>query len=79
MEVWAIEAYGAAHCLQEFLTVNPTMSPAGPRCTEADMSEEHFKGQSFESAGLSPRNLSKMFGAAELRALGVNIELIPDG
>ena len=33
MEVWALEAYGAAYVLQELLTVKPTTSRAGPRST----------------------------------------------
>jgi DNA-directed RNA polymerase subunit beta len=35
MEVWALEAYGAAYILQELLTVKSTMSRAGPRSTRA--------------------------------------------
>ena len=31
MEVWALEAYGAAYTLQEMLTVNRTMFLVGPR------------------------------------------------
>ena len=33
MEVWALEAYGAAYTLQELLTSSPTTSKGGPRCT----------------------------------------------
>jgi len=33
MEVWALEAYGAAYTLQEMLTVKSTTSPAARRCT----------------------------------------------
>ena len=33
MEVWALEAYGAAYTLQELLTVNQTTSRAARRCT----------------------------------------------
>ena len=33
MEVWALEAYGAAYTLQEMLTVNWTTLLAVPKCT----------------------------------------------
>jgi len=34
MEVWALEAYGAAYILQELLTRNPTMFTGAPRFTK---------------------------------------------
>src|SRR4029077_6714989 len=68
MEVWAIEAYGAAHCLQEFLTVKPD-DVAG----RAKMYEAIIKGETFSEPGI-PESFKVL--ARELRALGLNIELI---
>ncbi len=34
MEVWALEAYGAAYCLQELLTISPTTCLVASRCTK---------------------------------------------
>ncbi len=68
MEVWAIEAYGAAHCLQEFLTVKSD-DVAG----RAKMYEAIIKGETFSEPGV-PESFKVL--ARELRALGVNIELV---
>ena len=37
MEVWALEAYGAAYTLQEMLTVKSMMSPVVPKCTKISL------------------------------------------
>ena len=68
MEVWAIEAYGAAHCLQEFLTVK-----SDDVTGRAKMYEAIIKGETFSEPGV-PESFKVL--ARELRALGVNIELI---
>jgi DNA-directed RNA polymerase subunit beta len=68
MEVWAIEAYGAAHCLQEFLTVKSD-DVAG----RAKMYEAIIKGETFSEPGI-PESFKVL--ARELRALGLNIELV---
>ena len=62
MEVWAIEAYGAAHCLQEFLTVKSD-DVAG----RAKMYEAIIKGETFSEPGI-PESFKVL--ARELRALG---------
>jgi DNA-directed RNA polymerase subunit beta len=41
MEVWALEAYGAAHCLQEFLTVKSDDVAGRTRVYEAIVKGEH--------------------------------------
>jgi len=68
MEVWAMEAYGAAHALQEFLTVKSDDMAGRTR-----MYEKIVKGQNVLEPGLpeSFRVLTK-----ELQSLGLNIELI---
>jgi DNA-directed RNA polymerase subunit beta len=68
MEVWAVEAYGAAHCLQEFLTVKSD-DVAG----RAKMYEAIIKGETFSEPGV-PESFKVL--ARELRALGLNIELV---
>src|SRR6266436_5438478 len=68
MEVWALEAYGAAHCLQEFLTVKSD-DVAG----RAKMYESIIKGETFSEPGV-PESFKVL--ARELRALGLNIELV---
>ena len=68
MEVWAIEAYGAAHCLQEFLTVK-----SDDVSGRAKMYEAIIKGETFSEPGV-PESFKVL--ARELRALGLNIELV---
>ncbi len=70
MEVWAMEAYGAAHALQEFLTVKSDDMAGRTR-----MYEKIVKGQNVLEPGLpeSFRVLTK-----ELQALGLDINLIED-
>jgi DNA-directed RNA polymerase subunit beta len=71
MEVWAIEAYGAAHCLQEFLTVK-----SDDVSGRAKMYEAIIKGETFSEPGV-PESFKVL--ARELRALGLNIELVRAG
>ncbi len=68
MEVWAIEAYGAAHALQEFLTVKSDDMIGRTR-----MYEKIVKGQSVLEPGMpeSFRVLTK-----ELNSLGLDINLL---
>ena len=68
MEVWAVEAYGAAHCLQEFLTVK-----SDDVSGRAKMYEAIIKGETFSEPGV-PESFKVL--ARELRALGLNIELV---
>jgi DNA-directed RNA polymerase subunit beta len=70
MEVWAMEAYGAAHALQEFLTVKSDDMAGRTR-----MYEKIVKGQNVFEPGLpeSFRVLTK-----ELQSLGLDINLVED-
>jgi DNA-directed RNA polymerase subunit beta len=70
MEVWAMEAYGAAHALQEFLTVKSDDMAGRTR-----MYEKIVKGQNVLEPGIpeSFRVLTK-----ELQALGLNVSLIEE-
>ena len=70
MEVWAIEAYGAAYALQEFLTVKSDDMAGRTR-----MYEKIVKGQNVFEPGLpeSFRVLTK-----ELQSLGLNITLVEE-
>ncbi len=68
MEVWAMEAYGAAHALQEFLTVKSDDMTGRTR-----MYEKIVKGQNVLEPGMpeSFRVLTK-----ELNSLGLDMNLI---
>jgi DNA-directed RNA polymerase subunit beta len=68
MEVWAMEAYGAAHALQEFLTVKSDDMAGRTR-----MYEKIVKGQNTLEPGIpeSFRVLTK-----ELQSLGLEVTLI---
>jgi DNA-directed RNA polymerase subunit beta len=70
MEVWAIEAYGAAYTLQEFLTVKSDDVEGRTR-----MYEKLVKGKNFLEAGIpeSFRVLTK-----ELQGLALDVELIEE-
>ncbi len=71
MEVWAMEAYGAAHALQEFLTVKSDDMTGRTR-----MYEKIVKGQNVLEPGMpeSFRVLMK-----ELNSLGLDIRLLEGG
>ncbi len=71
MEVWAMEAYGAAHALQEFLTVKSDDMTGRTR-----MYEKIVKGQNVLEPGIpeSFRVLMK-----ELNSLGLDIRLMEGG
>lgn len=68
MEVWAIEAYGAAYSLQEFLTVKSDDVAGRTR-----MYESIVKGENVLEPGL-PESFNVL--VKELQSLAMNIELI---
>lgn len=68
MEVWAMEAYGAAHALQEFLTVKSDDVSGRTR-----MYESIVKGDHSIEAGL-PESFNVLM--RELQSLCLNIELL---
>jgi DNA-directed RNA polymerase subunit beta len=70
MEVWALEAYGAAFALQEFLTVKSDDVLGRTRIYESIV-----KGEQVLEPGL-PEGFNVL--VKELQALGLNVELIED-
>jgi DNA-directed RNA polymerase subunit beta len=70
MEVWALEAYGAAYLLQEFLTVKSD-DVAG----RVKMYEKIVKGDNFLEAGL-PESFNVLI--KELMSLGLDVTLIQE-
>jgi DNA-directed RNA polymerase subunit beta len=68
MEVWALEAYGAAYTLQEFLTVKSDDVAGRTR-----MYEKIFKGEYDLEAGL-PESFNVL--VRELKSLSLNVELL---
>ena len=68
MEVWAMEAYGAAHALQEFLTVKSDDMVGRTR-----MYEKIVKGQSVLEPGM-PESFRVLI--KELNSLGLDMNLI---
>jgi DNA-directed RNA polymerase subunit beta len=68
MEVWALQAYGAASTLQEFLTVKSDDVPGRARIYEAIV-----KGENFLEPGL-PESFNVLI--KELQSLGLDVELI---
>ncbi len=70
MEVWAMEAYGAAYALQEFLTVKSDDVTGRTR-----MYERIVKGNNFLEAGL-PESFKVL--VKELQGLCLDVELIEE-
>ena len=68
MEVWAMEAYGAAHTLQEFLTVKSDDMAGRTR-----MYEKIVKGQNILEPGL-PESFKVL--TKELQSLGLDVGLM---
>jgi len=68
MEVWAMEAYGAAYALQEFLTVKSDDMAGRTR-----MYEKIVKGQNVLEPGI-PESFRVM--TKELQALGLDVSLL---
>jgi DNA-directed RNA polymerase subunit beta len=67
MEVWAIEAFGASHVLQEILTIKSDDVVGRSKAYEAIV-----KGESMPAAGI-PESLNVLLH--ELRGLGLRITL----
>jgi DNA-directed RNA polymerase subunit beta len=70
MEVWALEAYGAAYSLQEFLTVKSDDVAGRTR-----MYESIVKGEHVLEPGL-PESFNVMM--KELQSLGLDVELVEE-
>ncbi len=70
MEVWAMEAYGAAYALQEFLTVKSDDVTGRTR-----MYEKIVKGENTLEAGL-PESFNVL--VKELQALALDVQLLSD-
>jgi DNA-directed RNA polymerase subunit beta len=68
MEVWAMEAYGAAHALQEFLTVKSDDMAGRTR-----MYEKIVKGQNVLEPGI-PESFKVL--TKELQSLGLDVALL---
>ncbi|MFN7131636.1 MAG: hypothetical protein ACK4N5_06110, partial [Myxococcales bacterium] len=68
MEVWAMEAYGAAYSLQEFLTVKSDDVVGRTRMYEAIV-----KGENTLESGL-PESFNVLI--KELQSLGLDVELL---
>ncbi len=70
MEVWALEAYGAAHALQEILTVKSDDVRGRSKVYEAIV-----KGENLPEPGL-PESFNVLI--RELQGLGLDVELIEE-
>jgi DNA-directed RNA polymerase subunit beta len=70
MEVWAMEAYGAAHALQEFLTVKSDDMAGRTR-----MYEKIVKGQNVLEPGI-PESFKVL--TKELQSLGLDVSLLEE-
>jgi DNA-directed RNA polymerase subunit beta len=70
MEVWALEAYGAAHTLQEMLTVKSDDVMGRVKTYEAIV-----KGENIMEVGV-PESFKVL--VKELQALGLNVEVFTD-
>jgi len=71
MEVWALEAYGAAYTLQEMLTVKSDDTAGRAKVYEAIV-----RGDDTFEAGI-PESFNVL--VKEMRSLGLNVELIEEG
>lgn len=71
MEVWALEAYGAAHTLQEMLTIKSDDVYGRGKAYEAIV-----KGEPIELVSI-PESFNVLI--KELQALGLKVELLKDG
>ena len=71
MEVWALEAYGAAHTLQEILTIKSDDVPGRSKAYESII-----KGDRIEK-----RNIPESFNVLvrELKGLALEVELLKNG
>jgi DNA-directed RNA polymerase subunit beta len=71
MEVWALEAHGAAHALQEMLTIK-----SDDVMGRAKAYESLVKGEDIQQLGI-PESTKVLF--MELRSLGFAVELLSEG
>ncbi len=71
MEVWALEAYGAAHTLQEILTIKSDDVPGRSKAYEASI-----KGEPIRKVNI-PESFNVLL--RELKGLGLDVELLKDG
>jgi DNA-directed RNA polymerase subunit beta len=70
MEVWALQAYGAAHTLQELLTIKSDDIAGRVRTYEAIV-----KGDNIQPPGI-PESFRVL--AKEMQSLALNVEVIDD-
>ncbi len=71
MEVWALEAYGAAHMLQEILTIKSDDVPGRSKAYESII-----KGESIKKVNV-PESFNVL--VRELKGLCLDVELLKDG
>ncbi len=71
MEVWALEAYGAAHTLQEILTIKSDDVPGRSKAYESII-----KGESIKKVNI-PESFNVLI--RELKGLCLGVELLKDG
>ncbi|MFH1631960.1 MAG: DNA-directed RNA polymerase subunit beta [bacterium] len=71
MEVWALEAYGAAHTLQEILTIKSDDVPGRSKAYEAII-----KGEEIRKVNI-PESFNVLI--RELKGLSLDVELMKDG
>jgi len=71
MEVWALEAYGAAHSLQEILTIKSDDVPGRSKAYESII-----KGEPIRKLNV-PESFNVL--VRELKSLGFDVELIGEG
>ncbi len=71
MEVWALEAYGAAHTLQEILTIKSDDVPGRSKAYEAII-----KGEPIRKVNV-PESFHVL--VRELKGLGLDVELLKNG
>jgi len=71
MEVWALEAYGAAHTLQEILTIKSDDVPGRSKAYESIIKGEPIKRLNI------PESFNVL--VRELKGLGLDVELLKDG
>ena len=71
MEVWALEGYGAAHTLQEMLTIKSDDVPGRSKAYEAII-----KGEKIQKVNI-PESFNVL--VREFKGLGLDVELLKEG
>ncbi|HBO99739.1 TPA: hypothetical protein DD617_00965, partial [Candidatus Uhrbacteria bacterium] len=71
MEVWALEAYGASHMLQEILTIKSDDVPGRSKAYESII-----KGEPIRKVNI-PESFNVLL--RELKGLGLGVELLKNG